>query len=318
MEQVQPIMRVLLVTQIKGLEEELRRRPLPEGIELVRATDEAAITTHIAGVEVILADPQLVAAQLADATSLRWFQSTFAGVDSLFRDSARRDYRLTRLKGLFGPSLAEYTLGHILARERRFIDLARQQQARQWKVTLYRQLPELTLGILGVGDIGRTVAQAAKAFGLTVWGLRSRPDPVPGVDRMFALEALDDFLTGPDYLVNVLPSTPVTVNLLSGDRLQACRSGTVLINIGRGDVIDEASLVRAVERGWIAGAVLDVFPKEPLPENSPLWDLPGVTITPHVASRGFPRGITDIFMDNLARYRSGAPLNYLVDWERGY
>ena len=311
-------MRVLLVTEIKGLEEELRHRPLPDGIELVRARDEAAITTHIAGVEVILADPHLVAAQLADATSLKWFQSTFAGVDSLFRGSARRDYRLTRLKGLFGPSLAEYTLGHILARERRFIDLARQQQGRQWKVTLYRQLPELTLGILGVGDIGRAVAQAAKAFGMTVWGLRSRPDPVPGVDKLFALEALDDFLTGPDYLVSVLPSTPATADLLSGDRLQVCRSGTVLINIGRGDVIDEASLVRAVQKGWIAGAVLDVFPREPLPEDSPLWDLPGVTITPHVASLGFPRGIADIFVDNLARYRSGEPLNYLVDWERGY
>lgn len=318
MEQVQPITRVLLVTQIKGLEEELRRRTLPEGIELLRARDESAITTHIAGVEVILADPQLVAAQLADATSLRWFQSTFAGVDSLFRDSARRDYRLTRLKGLFGPSLAEYTLGHILARERRFIDLARQQQARQWKMTLYRRLPELTLGILGVGDIGRAVAQAAKAFGMTVWGLRNRPDPVPGVDKLFGLEALDDFLTGPDYLVNVLPSTPDTAELLSGDRLQVCRSGAVLINIGRGDVIDEASLVRAVRQGWIAGAVLDVFPREPLPEDSPLWELPGVTITPHVAALGFPGGITDIFVDNLARYRSGEPLNYLVDWERGY
>lgn len=310
-------LRVLLVTRISGLEQELRGRQLP-GAELVRAKTDEDTSKAITQAEVVVADPALVAPHLDRAAKLKWLQSTYAGVDSLFQDSLRRDYQLTRIKGVFGPLMAEYVLAHILARERHLLELAHQQQARQWQRAVYRQLSDLTLGILGVGDIGSAVARAAGAFGMTVWGLRTRSEPVPGVERVFTPARLDEFLAGPDYLVNILPSTPDTRGLLSGATLGKCRSSAVLINIGRGDIIDEASLVRAVEEGWIAGAVLDVFPEEPLPAESPLWSLPGVTITPHVAALSLPGPIADVFEANLIRYRAGKPMLHLVDWWREY
>ena len=309
--------RVLLVTRISGLEQELRGRQLP-GIELVRTKTAEDTNQAITQAEVVVADPALVAPHLDRAAKLKWLQSTYAGVDSLFQDSSRRDYQLTRIKGVFGPMMAEYVLAHILARERHLLEVARQQQARKWQRAVYRQLSDLTLGILGVGDIGSAVARAAGAFGMTVWGLRTRSEPVSGVERVFTPERLDEFLAGPDYLVNILPSTPDTRGLLSGATLDKCRPSAVFINIGRGDIIDEASLVRSVEQGWITGAVLDVFPDEPLPEDSPLWSMPGVTITPHVAALSLPGPITDVFEANLTRHQAGQPLLHLVEWGRGY
>ncbi|UCD36831.1 MAG: D-2-hydroxyacid dehydrogenase [Fidelibacterota bacterium] len=310
-------LRVLLVTRVSGLEEELRSRDL-QGIELLRTKKDADTVRALAEAEVLVADPVLVASHLDAGVKLRWLQSTYAGVDSLFRSGTRRDYMLTRVKGVFGPLMAEYTLGHILARERYFLKLARQQENHQWAPKRYRRLSDLTLGILGCGDIGSAVAQAARTFGMEVWGLRKHPNPAAAFDKVYTAEQLADFLAGSDYLVNILPSTPATRGFLSGEVLKACRDTAVFINIGRGDVIDEASLVKAVQHSWIAGAILDVFGEEPLAPGSPLWDLPGVTITPHVAALGFAGDIADIIEANLGHYQAGEPLKHRVDWERGY
>ncbi len=308
---------LLLVTRVPGIDQELLSRALP-GVDIIRSKNDERTAELIPGAEIILADPVLVAPHLDRADNLHWFQSTAAGVESVFRLSRRRDYRFTRVTGLFGADMAEYILLHILSRERYLLKLAAQQQHREWRGERYRGLGDLTLGIMGLGSIGGHIARVAKSVGMQVWGLRIAGEAVAGIDRTFAADRLDEFLSGSDYIVNVLPSTPTTVGLLSGDRLQACRPGAVLINIGRGDIIREADLIAALNEGWIAGAVLDVFEQEPLPKNSPLWEQPGVTITPHVAALGRATGIVDLFAANYERYRAGRQLQHLVDWERGY
>lgn len=161
----------------------------------------------------------------------------------------------------------------------------------------YRSLSNLTLGILGLGDIGKEVAKYCKALGMTIWamGRTERTELPPDVDHFRTQSGLKEVLESSDYICNILPSTPTTQNLLAGDVLEVCKSRqSVFINVGRGDVISEESLLKALKNGWIAGAVLDVFEKEPLPKDSELWDMPGVTITPHCAAVSFAEDVSTL------------------------
>jgi len=151
----------------------------------------------------------------------------------------------------------------------------------------YRNLSELTLGILGYGDIGKQVAKYCKALGMTIWAMgRSERSELPHyADHYRTRSGLKELLQSSDYICNILPSTPDTKHLLSGNTLHVCQARqSCFINVGRGDVIDEESLVDALSKGWISGAVLDVMEREPLPQHSALWDMPGVTITPHCSA----------------------------------
>ena len=166
----------------------------------------------------------------------------------------------------------------------------------KWKSTAsYRVMPKLTIGILGLGDIGQEIAKACKALGMTVWGIgrREKSDRQATVDHYTTLSRLPEVLQSCDYVCNILPSTPATKYLLSGNVLESGKDKRpVFINIGRGDVIDEKSLIHALNEGWISGAILDVFEVEPLPKESPLWKMPQVVITPHMAALSFPEEVT--------------------------
>lgn len=310
-------MEILLATSVKGIEEELRNR-LDSSIQVIRTKSDEETAAAMVGAEVIFGDPGLIGPHLDKATELKWVQSTYAGVDALLSVTSRTDFLLSRVKGIFGPLIAEYVIGHILKIERHMLSQAEAQERHKWIFQRYRRLSELTLGILGAGDIGGEVARAAKTFGMTVHGLRSEAIAAPYVDKVFGSDAITEFLASPDYLVNLLPSTPQTRGILNGGILQYCGKNTIFINVGRGDVIDEVQLVKAINNEWIKGAVLDVFQEEPLPESSPLWALPNVTITPHVSALGFARNIVDIFLRNLDHYQSGSQLECLVNWEAGY
>ena len=156
-------------------------------------------------------------------------------------------------------------------------------------------MPNLTIGILGLGDIGQTLAQACKALGMTVWGVgrRDKSDRQELVDHYTTLSRFPEVLQSCDYVCNILPSTTATKNLLSGNVLESGKDKRpVFINIGRGDVIDEKSLIHALNEGWISGAILDVFEVEPLPKESALWKMPQVIITPHVGAVSFPEEVS--------------------------
>ena len=157
-------------------------------------------------------------------------------------------------------------------------------------------MPQLSIGILGRGDIGKAVAKACKALGMKVWGIgrRERSADVPSfVDHYTTASSLPEVLQSCNYICNILPSTPATKHLLSGNVLESCKDNhPVLINVGRGDVIDEKSLVQALNQGWISGAILDVFEVEPLPKESVLWNMQQVVITPHVSALSFPHEVS--------------------------
>jgi len=182
----------------------------------------------------------------------------------------------------------------------------------------YKSLRGTLLGICGLGSIGRHIALTGKHFGMNVWGLKRSNEEVPGVDRLFTQTSFREFLTHPDYIVITLPHTPESFHLFDYGSFQAMKRSAVLISVGRGPVVSESALVRALEEKLSRGAVLDVFEEEPLPKDSNLWELPNVLITPHNSAYSFPKDIVDIFAENYRLFVDGKPLKYVVDFDMGY
>jgi len=275
---------------------------------------EAAMRTC----NLMLAEPERLAPVIGSAERLQWVQSTFAGVEALTAPAPRTDYCLTGVKGVHGPLMAEYVLAYILARERNLFRTYENQRNRQWDSLAYQGLHGKVLGVCGIGSIGQRIARAAAAFGVRILGFKRTQASVEAVERIFTPPELADFLAQCDYVVITLPLTPATRGLFADTAFRAMKPDAVLINIGRGAIVEEPALIRALRAHRIAGAVLDVFEREPLPPDSPLWRFPGVLITPHNAGFSFPREIVRIFAENYRRFCRGEPLRYVVDFERGY
>ncbi|XP_062512489.1 glyoxylate/hydroxypyruvate reductase A-like [Corticium candelabrum] len=285
------------------------------------------------GAEIVIGDPPLIGPHWYNMPpSVKWIQSTWAGVDHLCKKFLTQSkpsphFTFTRLGSGFGVPMAEYTLGQIIAMERHFHQYTGDQAEKKWvwrerDYGGYRMLGDLTVGILGVGVIGQTIAKYCKSLGMTVCGLVRKEIPVdqrsPVIDQYYLRHSLTNLLQRCDYICNVLPSTDATRNLLSDNLLSSCKPKARFINTGRGDVISDESLLEALRQGWIDYAVLDVCNTEPLPRDSPLWEHPRVTITPHIAAISTPSTIMETFKENLELYRQGKELKYQVDWTQGY
>lgn len=263
---------------------------------------------------------------LAQAPDLRWIQTSSAGVDGICSSAlrARPEITLTAARGIHGDQMAEHTLALLLALTRSLPTFLRQQARREWKRHALPEMRGRTLLVVGYGTIGRSIARLGRAVGLHVVGVRRRgeahgEDPVEGV-RVVGPDAMDELLAAADYVVLTLPLTAETQGLFDAARLARMRVGAYLVNVGRGPVVDEEALARAVTDGPLGGAALDVFAEEPLPPQSPLWDLPNVIVTPHVAAAS-PRyfeQVMNVFAQNLERFLSGEPLRHVVDVARGY
>lgn len=286
---------------------------------VIDAVDSAPkALSHAQNVSIILGEPKRIAPVIDRATHLLWVQSTFAGVEALVRPNVRADFILSGVKNVFGPFMSEYVFSYLVAIERHAFDQFRNQQQRIWQKISYKSIRERLIGICGLGSIGRHLAQTANHFGLRVWGYKKNRQNVPEVERVFTGGGFRDFLSAPDYIVITLPSTPSTFHMFDDDAFAAMKPSAVLINIGRGSVVSESALIQALQKGKIGGAVLDVFEEEPLPQESPLWSLPNVFITPHISGYSFPSDIVGIFAENYRRFLSGSPLLYQVDFQRGY
>jgi phosphoglycerate dehydrogenase-like enzyme len=287
------------------------------GVSIATATSVEEATALAASPPVLLARPDLAAAALEAGYPAHWIQSTWAGVLPLLA-TGRRDVVVTGVKGVFGPQIAEYVIGHLLAFELQLLERLGRQAARQWWPEPTGSLAGKTLGILGTGSIGRHLARVAAAFGLVVTGLNRFGRPVAGFEQTFGTQQLAEMLATVDYLACVLPETPETTGLLDRPAFREMKPGCYLVNVGRGSLVDEDALLEALASGRLAGAALDVFREEPLPADSPLWHADNLLISAHVAAQSRPSDIARLFVDNYRRWIRGASLNHRVDFDRGY
>ena len=245
--------------------------------------------------------------------SVRWIQVGGSGFDHLAPWDAAR-ITVTNGAGVLAPYLAESVTGAMLAHGCGFPNYAEQQRERRWRPVSFTPLRGRTLLVVGFGRIGECVARNAKALGMRVLATRATPAPHPAADEMHGPDALASLLAQADYVSLHVRLDAATRGLLSREMIAAMKPGAYLVNTSRGAVVDEAALIDALRSGHLGGAYLDVFETEPLPAESPLWEMRNVIITPHASDNivGWPRRFAELFADNLERWRAGEPLLNVV------
>jgi len=289
---------------------------LPD-VEVVLARTRAAVEAHIASVDAVFGNlpPDL----FARGTRLRWIQCPQAGPDPSFYHQAlvTSDVVVTNMRGIFNDHISAHVLAMLLAFARGLPRYWAQQERHKWKTgvpTFY--LPECTAVIVGVGGIGSETARLCAAFGMRVIAVDPRVAlPPQGVAELVWPDKMDDVLAQADFVIVTVPETPATRTMFDAARFARVKRGAVFINIGRGATVRLADLNAALRSGQLAGAGLDVFECEPLPADHPLWDAPGMLITPHVAAAGpyLDERRAEVFLDNCRRFNDGRPLRNVVD-----
>lgn len=268
--------------------------------------------------DIVLGEPKAIREALPRLSKLKWAQAIYAGVEPLVDPAQRRDYVLTNARGVFGELMSEYVFGYLLFLEKKMLERIQAQKEHNWQRTDPGVLRGKTIGLLGVGSIGAHLAGTAKHFGMTVRGFTRQSETSKDVDRYYHGDELLQFADGLDYLVSVLPRIIETNKIVDEALLAALPNHAVFINVGRGNSVDEAALVRTLKEGKLAAAVLDVFEKEPVPADHPFWDTPNLYMTYHTSAISYPEDITKLFVENYRLYVDGKPLKYVVDFERGY
>jgi phosphoglycerate dehydrogenase-like enzyme len=256
---------------------------------------------------------------------VRWVHSRSAGLDGvLCPDLIESPVPVTNGSGVFSPSLGEFALGAILYFAKDFRRMVRNQEAGCWEQFDITEITGQTVGIVGYGDIGRAVATRVRAMGMRVLAVKRHGPPLynvdPLVDRIYSPEHLSEVLPQCDYLVAAAPLTPETNGMIGAAAFACMKPGAVVINVGRGPVIDEAAMVEALSTRRIKGAALDVFDREPLPAGHPLYSLDNVLLSPHCADHtpDWLERAMQFFIDQFDRYRKGEPLMNVVDKRLGY
>ncbi|MGA7670589.1 MAG: D-2-hydroxyacid dehydrogenase [Nitrolancea sp.] len=293
-------------------------------VEVVVCTERAKLPEMMDGAQALIGWG-LNADLMQNHPELRWFATGGAGVDGvLFPELIESDLILTNNSGVHAPHMAEYLLGMMLGFVRGLPELMRAQTRHEWRgrdgLTVY-ELGRQTLAVVGLGDIGQALAWRANAIGMRVIGSRRHPGEAPrGVERIYAPEALHDMLSEADHVAITLPLTDETRGLFGSAEFAVMKPTSFIYNIGRGAIIDSDALMSALNGGQIAGAGLDVTDPEPLPADSPLWDMEDVVITAHTSGRGpfyWERGI-ELLVENIGRFMRDEPMLNVVDKKAGY
>jgi phosphoglycerate dehydrogenase-like enzyme len=303
-----------------------RIRSIAPQLDVVVATSESMCEREIVDADAFFGN--ITPPVLAAATRLRWIQSPNIGQERyMFAALASHPSTMTNPRGIFSDDIADHVMAFVLTLARGLHRYLQHQRKHYWAKTPggyptdVIHLPDATLGVFGLGGIGYAVATRAHAFGMRVLAVDPRQtDRPPEVSELWPVERLADLLGSSDFVVICAPETPETRGLFDASVIGQMRETAYLINIGRGKIVKLDALVDALKGGRLAGAGLDVFETEPLPADHPLWDMPNVLITPHVAGAG-PHSIERlhaILLDNVQRFVNGAPLINVVDKERWY
>ena len=297
-------------------------------VNIVHLPDYKRVDEEIGDAEIVIAW-SIRPEQIAAAKKLRWIHSPAAAVHQLiFPELVNSEIVLSNAREVHGPVVAEHVIALIFALAKKIPGSVRLQEKHVWgQQILWDELPRVrevagaTVGLIGLGSIGRAVAKSAKALGMRVIAVREHPEKgSEGGDAVFGPAQIDEVFRQADYVVLATPVTASTKVIANAERLALMKLDACLINVGRGPLVDETALSTALREKKIGGAALDVFPREPLAADSPLWDVPNLLITPHTAA------LTDklwerhysLFSENLRRYLNGEPLLAVVDKHKGY
>ena len=297
-------------------------------VRVVNLSDPKRVDEEIADAEIAVSW-SIRPAQIASAKKLRWIHSPAAAVNQLmFPEIINSGIILTNAREVHGPVVAEHVIALIFALAKKIDGSVRLQQKHVWgqqilwdEVPRIREVAGATVGLIGLGSIGHAVARIAKSLGMRVIAAREHPEKgSEGVDEVFGPAQIDEIFRQSDYVVLAAPVTDSTQAIANAVRLALMPREACLINVGRAPLVDEEALIHALREKKIGGAALDVFAEEPLPADSPLWDVPNLLITPHTAAltdKLWERHYT-LFSENLRRYLDHRSLLGLVDKQRGY
>ncbi|MFN8677189.1 MAG: D-2-hydroxyacid dehydrogenase [Thermomicrobiales bacterium] len=295
------------------------------GLELVKTTTPAEVAAEIGDAEVFYGFP--TADVLRQGKALKWIQSPSAGVNFLqhMPELVQSDILLTNTRGAHGPSIGEHTFALLFALTRHLDRCLQGQRERRWAWSdIYytsHEIYQRTMGIIGYGAIGRSIAQRARGFEMNVIAVDAHPAPdAPFVDEVWGMDRLPDLLRQSDVVAISAPLTDASHHLLGAQELALMKPNAYLIVVSRGGIVEESALAEALTAGTIAGAGIDVAEVEPLSADSPLWDAPNLIISPHTAgdSSEKEQRCVQILRENLIRYAAGEPLVNVVDKARGY
>ena len=315
-----------LIAEIEAVDPRIRTLRLFEisGRQEPDAGTKTRLLQQIATVEVLMGTSGTAREYFEAATGLRWFQSINAGLERLEREGILgMGFAVTSGAGIASVAIAEWILGTMVMLTKNLHVYVRQQTGAHWESRRSGELDGKTVGIVGLGAIGRETAKRCRAFGMRVIASRrtiAAGSSDPDCDAILPYSELSRLLDEADYVVLSLPLTAETGGLIGAPELSRMKSTAFLLNVARGGVVDQAALISALKAGTIAGAGLDVTSPEPLPADSELWALPNVILTPHMSGNveGYGHKAATVFVANLRRYVAGEPLEHLANPALGY
>lgn len=309
---------VIITTDQEEYFTKLSAYNLPD-LEIIAPLNDDDFEEAFTEANIIFWNPFRFIKHIESVKNLVWAQSTFAWIDALCKEWAKTDYILTNIKDAFGAHMSEYVFAYILMLEKWALESIEKQNKSYWKQKWYPTISWKTIVILWTGSIGKVIAKTAKAFGMKTIGYKTNIDPVEHFDEVYTIDTKKECFEQADYLVSVLPNTQSTIHTVDEEALSWMKKSSIFINIWRWLNVDEDALVQALESKKIAWAVLDVFQTEPLPEDHPFWKLENVYVTPHVSGYVEDNSrLIEIFANNYKKFHAGEPLDYVIDFKRGF